>query len=552
MNHYIRIDLTRLVACLLLAHAVCGTRLAAQQTALPPLGDPQMPPQLADHPGVLESDLISDVIDPQLSLDLDPTRSKIVRTKYPVHRIAITNPEIMDLNQFGPNEFEFIGKRSGETALSLWYRTDDGAEQLLRYLVKVTPDDEEQERAELEYGRLEKRINEFFPNSQVQLIPLVDKLIVRGQARDSEEVSQILSIIRGQSNTGSGFGSGFGFGFGGGNLLADGTVARIPGADDLPQARIVNLLTVPGEQQVMLKVRVAELTRNSGRSLGVDFNVIQSNFSIQNMISGGGNLTAILNDGDVSLFIKAVNGYGHGKILAEPTLVTLSGRTATFIAGGEFPVPTAVGIGGIGAASTSFRGFGTQLAFTPSVIDKDRIRLQVAPSFSSLNSSASVNGIPGLNTRAVATTVDLREGQWLAIAGLIQDEQGGSRSSMFGLGELPLIGGLFGTQQVARDETELVVLVSPELVHPLEEDQVPFLLPGMEVTEVTNHDFFWKGQIEGQPDLQHRSTVFPAYQHRARQANWDAVHMAKQQIKLHSHFNRQQQHYISGPVGFSR
>ncbi len=530
-----------------LAHLIGSTSLLAQPQLPPPVGEMRLPPRQVTDPNAMETELIQEVIEPQLSLDLDPTRSKIVRTKYPVHRIAITNPDIMDLNQFGPNEFEFIGKRSGETALSLWYRIDNGEEQLLRYLVRVEPDDEEQERAELEYGRLEKRINEFFPNSHVQLIPVIDKLIVRGQARDSEEASQILALIRGQSN------DGFGFGFGGGGgVLTGGTVARIPGAEDLPQARIVDLLTVPGEQQVMLKVRVAELTRNSGRTLGVDLEVFQDHFSIQNLLTGGGNLTAILDDGDVNLFIKSVNGYGHGKILAEPTLVTLSGRTATFIAGGEFPVPTAVGIGGIGAASTYFRGFGTQLAFTPSVIDKDRIRLQVAPSFSSLNSSASVNGIPGLNVRAVATTVDLREGQWLAIAGLIQDEQGGTRRSMFGLGAIPVLGGLFGTQDVTREETELVVLVSPELVHPLEEEQVPFLLPGMEVTEVTDHDFFWHQSIEGRPNFQHRSTVMPAYRRRAHQANWDAVHMAKQQIKLHSHFNRQQQHYISGPVGFSR
>ena len=238
--------------------------------------------------------------------------------------------------------------------------------------------------------------------------------------------------------------------------------------------------------------------------------------------------------------------------MAEPTLVTLSGHTATFIAGGEFPVPTAVGVGGIGAASTSFRGFGTQVAFTPTIIDKDRIRLSVSPSFSSLTQSSGVDGIPGLDTRAVSTTVDLRESQWLAIAGLIQDEEGGKRNSLFGLGGVPVIGGLFGTQDVSRNETELVVLVSPELVHPLEEDQVPFLLPGMEVTEVTNHEFFWHQQIEGRPDVHHRSTVFPAYRERARHANCDAIWTAKEQIKMHSQFNRQQQHYISGPVGFSQ
>ena len=123
-------------------------------------------------------------------------------------------------------------------------------------------------------------------------------------------------------------------------------------------------------------------------------------------------------------------------------------------------------------------------------MDKDLVRLEVSPSFSSLNSDATVGGIPGLNRRSVDTTVDLREGQWLAIAGLIQDEQGGQRTRVPYLGDLPFLGGFFSTQNTSRFETELIVLVSPQLVHPLEEGQLPPLLPGMEVTEPTDDDFF--------------------------------------------------------------
>ena len=129
-------------------------------------------------------------------------------------------------------------------------------------------------------------------------------------------------------------------------------------------------------------------------------------------------------------------------------------------------------------------------------MDKDKIRLQVAPSFSSINEGNTVNGIPGLDTRGVTTTVDLREGQWLAIAGLIQDQQAGSRARIPYLGDIPVLGAAFGRQEVRREETELVVLVSPELVHPLEPEQAPHLLPGMSVTEPTDHVYLLQ-MIEG-------------------------------------------------------
>src|SRR4029079_284863 len=202
-----------------------------------------------------------------------------------------------------------------------------------------------------------------------------------------------------------------------------------------------------------------------------------------------GNVVTLLSGGDVSLLLQAVSSNSYSKVLAEPNLVPLSGRTASFIAGGQFAVPTAVGIGGVQAATTFFQGFGTQLIFTPSVIDKDRIRLSVAPTVSSLNQSNAVNGIPGLNTRSTYTTVEIREGQWLAIAGLIQDAQTGSNARLPILGEIPVLNLLFSNKSIKRDETELIILVGPELVHPMEGEQVPLLLPGMEVTEPTNLNF---------------------------------------------------------------
>lgn len=490
-----------------------------------------------------EAGLIQQVIEPELILRVDPTRSKLIRTKLSVSRIAITDPDVIDVNQFGPREMEIIGRKSGETTLTIWFIDAAGAPSVLRYLVRVAPDRAEEERADLEYGHLQSRLNELFPNSQIQLIPLIDKLIVRGQARDAEEAAQIMSIIRGQMMNQNGQGL-----FGSANLVNQGAVAKIPGAEDLPAAQVISLLRVPGEQQIMLKVRIAELSRTALRDMGMDFNVLDGKVNvISNFIGGAGNISAILDGGDINLFLRAFSSNGNSKILAEPTLVTLSGHTATFIAGGEFAVPQAVGIQGIAAQTTFFRGFGTQLNFTPTVLDKDRVRLHVSPSFSTLNKNNAVNGIPGLNTRAVATTVDLREGQWLAIAGLIQDEQEGSKARIPYLGDIPVVGGLFGRKSIKRNETELVVLVSPELVHPLEFEQVPLILPGVDVTEPTDAAFYLLNKIEGRPDVHYRSTYREQQRSQLHAAKMDARRTAKSS----SGYLRSQRYYMSGPQGFS-
>jgi len=251
----------------------------------------------------------------------------------------------------------------------------------------------------------------------------------------------------------------------------------------------------------------------------------------------------------VQFFLTAVGTHGYGKILAEPTLITISGKSARFQAGGEFAVPTTVGVGGVGGISTTFRGFGTELEFTPTVVDKDLIRLDVSPSFSTLNNDATVAGIPGLNRRSVDTTVDLREGQWLAVAGLIQDEQGGQKTRTPYLGDIPFLGGLFSTRDTSRFETELIVLVSPELIHPLEREQVPLLLPGMEVTDPTDDDFFLRRQTEGYRGFDHRSTLWTEIQSHNRgvvesQFLDQVTSGARRKMQV-------QNSYISGPCGLS-
>ena len=500
-----------------------------------------------------ERALIDRIYEPELLLRVEPTQSKIIKTNYQIHRTAISHPEILDMQVFGENEIEIIGKKIGETTLTFWFEIPGQGAQVLRYYVQVEGAPQEQRRREARYKQLQSRINEFFPNSQIFLFPIDDKVIVRGQARDSQEAANIMQLL-GEENRRSrnGFNNNSTSRF---FLRQVGRSSSRDGRDfdddfDRDDADdFINLLHVPGEQQVMLKVRVAEVVRNSNRASGTDITAVFDSFEVGHLISGGGNLSAILNDGDVEFFLKAVASHGYGKILAEPTLVTISGKTARFLAGGEFAVPTSVGIDGIGAASTTFRGFGTELQFTPTVIDKDLVRLEVAPSFSSINDNATVGGIPGLNRRSVETTVDLREGQWLAVAGLIQDEQGGNRSRLPYLGDLPILGNIFSSQNTTRFETELIVLVSPELVHPLETEQLPLILPGMDITDPTDDDFFKRHLIEGYQGFDHRSTVWPEMRHQMRGVQQTEFlrrisHGIKRRMDVQSA-------YVSGPSGFS-
>ena len=488
--------------------------------------------QLAEKVG----SLVDEIVQQEAELDVPLRRSKILRMKQPIFRAAIADPSVIEIVAFGTREVELIGKESGSTTVTFWLGDEDNPHHL-SLVVNVEKDDSIEDRRRLEYGELQEMINEMFPNSRIQLIPIADKLIVRGQVRDEQEASKIMSLLREnatpvQSSLG---------GFGVGNA---GTAAEpFPDASELPVAQVVSLLRIPGEKQVMLKVRIAELKRSAIRQLGADFNFDVGDLMLGSALAGSGNImaTGTFNDDSFSLALKALTGNGNAKILAEPNLVVLSGQTADFISGGQFAVPTVVGVGGAQASTTTFKGFGTQLSFSPTVLDNDRIRLNVSPSFSTLNSANSVAGIFGVDTRSVNTTVELREGQVLAIAGLLQEQQRGDSTRVPLLGDTKLLRPLFETKVVSRDETELLILVSPELVHPMESHEAPTILPGMEVTEPDDVDFFIYGDIEGRPGFHHRSTVWPLFKNRNCRCKdeFEAI-------------NKSQQYYVHGNNGFSK
>jgi pilus assembly protein CpaC len=343
-------------------------------------------------------------------------------------------------------------------------------------------------------------------------------------------------------------------------------------AATVPEPRIINLLKVPGSQQVLLKVRVAELNRTALREIGSDLLWVDHNEGslVGTQIGGGsvmatgvikslGGLTVsrdpaktffatspnttvfgIFEGANFEFLLRALRRNAVLKILAEPNLVALNGQQANFLAGGEFPVPIAqASTGGAGTSVTVlFKKFGVSLAFLPFILDGDVIRMTVDPEVSSIDFAVGTvlvpggTPVPGLNTRSAHTTVELRQGQTLAIAGLLQVSLDASTNRIPGLGDLPVLAPFFSNTSSTRTEKELIVLVTPYLIEPMNPDQVP-PSPGDEVNEPNDLEFYLLSRIEGRTGKDFRSTT-----------NYDdALHVLRCFMKLHND-------HVKGPFGF--
>ena len=492
--------------------------------------------QIPDTEAARINNAISRITDPQSELSVEKGHSRILTFRTPLLRVSVADPSIAEPVLLGQQEIELIGKSEGSTSVAIWMG-DKQAPELLSFVANVLPSKHLQTEREAQIRKLESQISLMFPNSTIRLFPIADKLIVKGQAHDVEEATQIISILRrGQAQS---IGNGT-------NVVTSGQAADVLPDDLLNVAEgmiVINLLRVPGATQVMLKVRIAELKRSAARKMAADFDVKVGDFLFGSSLAGAANaiVSGTFGADSFEVVLEALEQYKVAKILAQPTLVTMSGQTATFISGGEFAVPTVVGISGASAATTDFRGYGTLLNFTPTVLDKDRIRLQVNPQFSTLNQATSVNGIFGVDTRSASTTVELREGQVLAIAGLTQQQQAGDTTRLPGLGNWPAVGTLLSRRNVTSAETELLVVISPEIVQAIDADDAPVLFPGMEVTEPTDTEFYLRNRIEGRPGHHHRSTVWDNYRD-------ELIHP-----KLYfNSYERSARFFMSGDVGFSK
>jgi pilus assembly protein CpaC len=470
--------------------------------------------------------------------------------------IAVGNPDIVDFEVVGPRHLRLVGKQVGVTDLVIVTEN----QQTYSYEVHVVYD----------LQLLQARIRELIPDAYVRIAQLGKNLVIEGQARDAVQIRQITELVRRGIITDTIAGTG---GAGGNPPGAPPNIPMMPMAgsnsgsgDDSSGPEIINLLRVPGPQQVMLKVQVAELNRTALRQIGSDFlfadgsgNILGTRLNnaastVTSEATGGGLIGlaataasaaspttafAIFEGAGFQAFISALRQNSMLKVLAEPNLVAMNGHEARFLAGGEFPVPVPQSGAGGGAATITvqYKKFGVQLNFIPYILDDGTIRLSVDPEVSSIDFSLGIElsgtRVPGLNTRNAHTVVELQEGQTLAIAGLMQLSLSGDTKRIPGLGDLPYIGPFFSNTTGNRIEKELVVLVTPYLVEGIHPAEVP-PRPGDEVYEANDLEFYLLGRLQGRTgDREFRSTTNAD----------DALHLMRR-MKLECRG-------IQGPVGYS-
>ena len=461
--------------------------------------------------------LIESMPQAQDDLEVIERRHQLMVMRTNISRISIGDQSIVDIVQYSPKEIALVGLARGTTSLTFWFENE--ADPVI-YTVKTIRDPNADNQRKLDYGKLERKLALMYPNSKVYLIPFQQKIIVRGQARDSEEAAHILNIVRGEiinqdgalfgpqpywNGGGGGVNSG---GYTGGSGLGIGNGLGL-GAWDLAAGLILNELKVPGEFQIALRVRFAELSRSQADRAAVDINVLINNGAVAlgtTMGAAAGSLRGVIDNGNVGVFLDYLSSNGTVKILNEPQLTVLSGRQARFLAGGEYAVPTIVGVGGAAGTTTSFRGFGTSLLATPVVTDRDLIRLSIIAEQSDLNAANNSGGVLGTSTRRIETAVELREGQTLALAGLLSHRTKTQVQRIPVLGDIPKIGPLlFSSKTSTQEENELLILLTPEIVRPMDAHEVG-PVPGSEVTKPTCDELWKYNMTEGQPDTGHYQT----------------------------------------------
>jgi len=423
-------------------------------------------------------------------------QSKAVNLDQPAARVSVGSPDIADILILRSTQIYVIGKDLGTTNVLLWDKNDRLVDSLD---IEVTHDLES----------LKTKLHELLPNEPVEVFSAQRSLVLRGTVSGPAAMDAALSVARG--------------------YLAD--VQTAVEATEFDQSssdftgEVINLMQVGGGQQVMLEVKIAEINRDELKRLDAQFNALGGS---GHWTWGGVNGGAIFPGGDVAnnfvpappvirnsgLFgqflsnsfefnfaIDAAKEKGLAKILAEPTLTTLTGQEAEFLSGGEFPIPVPRGNNGI---TVEFKEFGVGLRFLPVVLGSGKINFKLNVSVSQIinqnslgisdeNSTESFL-VPSLTRRSAAVTLELNDGQTMGIAGLINEQLREIVTKFPGLGSIPVFGGLFRSQQFINNESELVILVTPKLAKPMEGD-IP--LPTDGFVEPSDLEFYLLGRTEG-------------------------------------------------------
>lgn len=412
-------------------------------------------------------------------------QSATVDSPTPVVRAAVTNPKIADVQVLSPKQVLVMGKGLGATDLILW----DKDETAQRTRIDVTVDLE----------GIKQELLKAMPGAVINIAQSRDSVVVSGTLLRLEQGEQLHKYL------------------------------------DSGGFKYVDMTTIAGLQQVQLQVRVAEASRQAIRALGVNaviggtdafggvtvgpfnggpINPISVgpplgasitkppfNFTQSTVVSPAVTLFGGLPTADLEVFVQALAENQYLRVLAEPTLVALSGEEARFLAGGEFPVPVAQSINGGGTTiSVEYKEFGVRLRFKPVVLGDGTIRLHVAPEVSEISDIGAVEiagfRIPSITARKAETTLELKTGQTFAMAGLINRTTAATSSRVPGAGDLPIIGALFRTVRYTSADTEILVMVTANLVEP-SSNACTIPLPGSLHIPPNDWEFYGCGLIEG-------------------------------------------------------
>jgi pilus assembly protein CpaC len=443
-------SIIRFTAVVSLFASTLATPGAAQQVPLPPPAPSAPAVQAAPRQAAVER------------VPLTAGRSTVVPTDFDITRIAITNPEIADAVVVQPREILIDGKKPGTVSLIVW-----AADRRKQYDVVVEP----------AITTLEQHLQALFPGEDISISVSEEAIVLSGQVSSTNV------------------------------MLRAGEIATASAS----KAKVINLLQVPGgseSQQVMLQVRFAEVNRRALTELGLSLFTLRSRFAARSTTQqfaapdfddeseSGLTFSDYLNifffdfQEGIGGVLRALEQKGGFQSLAEPNLIAYNGQEASFLAGGEFPVPVVQG-GTSNSVTVMFKEFGIRLNFTPTIAG-DVIRLKVMPEVSTLDfaNGITLSGfrIPALTTRRAQTDVELRDGQSFAIAGLLDNITQDDAAAIPILSKLPIIGNIFKSKASRAEQTELMVLITPRLVRALNPDEVPPL-------PTTIRPFIKKGDI---------------------------------------------------------
>lgn len=409
-------------------------------------------------------------------------KSVLVDLSIPAREVRLAKPEFAEVNFLGPTQLIVTGKSFGTTQLILTFGDRD------QRVFDIAVD--------LELERLIASIRTAVPRAKVKAHALMDSVVLTGDVPDTEAAERILQVSQ------------------------------------IFSTKVINHMHVAGTQQVLLRCTVAEISKSITRQLGFNGWMggqnLRDTFVVNNlnqinpanigaaaganmvnpipMVVGEDGIPITQNTtlsigfprGQLQIFVQALRENGLLRVLAEPNVVAINGQAASFLAGGEIPIP-------ISTANTidiKYKEFGVRLDFTPAVLSEDRIRLKVAPEVSEPDFTNSVTfggiSVPGFSTRRVETTVELASGETIAIGGLLNERVRSVVRAVPGLGEIPVLGALFRSVEYQADETELVILVTPEMVDGVSGDQITSV-PGANYVQPNDFELYLMGQDEGEP-----------------------------------------------------